>query len=94
MSPTGSEFSTPLSTSTMIVLLSGSCLWVSSSDLLDRGSQSYSRLIFTMTRSTTWRTLTSSLLVVHTHLSYLPTKRSVSCSSSRSFSAHSGHQIV
>jgi hypothetical protein len=62
--------------------------------LTRQGSQSYSRLIFTMTRSTTWRTPTSSLLVVHTHLSYLPMRRSVSCFSSRSFSAHPGHQIV
>jgi hypothetical protein len=34
---------------------------------------------------------TSSLLVVHTHLFYPPTRRSVSCSSSPSFPAHPGH---
>jgi hypothetical protein len=80
--------SMPLSTSMLTGSLSGSCLWVSRSGLLERGSQSYSRLIFTMTRSTTWRTPTSSLLVMHTHLSFLPMRRSVSCSSSRSFPAH------
>jgi hypothetical protein len=61
---------------------------------LERGSQSCFRWIYTMILFTTWHSPTLSLLVAHTHLSYLPTRRSVSCSSSLSFPAHLGHQIV
>jgi hypothetical protein len=50
------EFSMPLCTSMLSGSLSDSCLWVSSSGLLERGSQSCFRWIYTMILFTTWRT--------------------------------------
>jgi hypothetical protein len=91
MSPTRSECSMPLSTSTLTRVAIRFMFMGQQQRLTREGMAELLRVDLHDVLFTTWRTTTSSLLVVQTHLSYLPTRRSVSCSSSRSSPAHPGH---